>query len=299
LKKEAWRRDPSFYDRLYPLATRYTDVDLWRHLNNVAVSCLHIEARTLWQLQTFGPDAWFSDGVLLRPSVTATDFINEGRYPGMVEIAARSVARQEDGWDIASALFQNGACFGVQHSHLVAWCDGVQVSMPAEWLEGDVQSQGLDVAPVRPAGPPASLLQEYATQVDITGRFGDDDVDGCFSEGGVARCMEQARAITTGRYIRAASPEIASGKLGTVVAHSVTRFISHRRTPPTMRAGIGVAHVGNTSMTVRVGLFKEEECLAVSDTILVLTDRSTGRPTPWPQSARESLLEKQLRTVTA
>src|SRR5690606_658071 len=107
----------------------YTDVDPWRHLNNVAVYGLHQEARIRWLTQALGENAWYSDGVLLRPAMVSTDFVGEGRYPGTVEVGARCIGHDEDGWDLATAVFQSGACFGVQQTRMAAWCDGRPVAL--------------------------------------------------------------------------------------------------------------------------------------------------------------------------
>jgi len=51
---------------------------------------------------------------------------------------------------------------------------------------------------------------------------------------------------------------------------------------------------------IRAGLFCGEECIAVGDTVLVLTDRKTSRPAALPLSAREALMEISIATgVTA
>ena len=305
MKNEAWRRDPSFYDRLYPLATRYTDVDPWRHLNNVAVYALHQEARIQWLAQALGENAWYSDGVLLRPATVSTDFVGEGRYPGLVEVGARCVGHDEHGWDLATAVFQSGACFGVQQTRMAAWCDGRPVALPQALQDAAAGYLSLENMPAMdpsvpsPADVPVVPLEAYPSVMDITGRFGDADADACIGEAIVARYMEQARASATGTALRAASEEVRSGKLGTVVAHGNIRFLSHRRTAALLKAGVGVVRVGNSSYVIRAGLFCADECIAVGDTVLVLTDRGTTRPAALPLAAREALMDMSIAGVTA
>lgn len=306
MKNEAWRRDPSFYDRLYPLATRYTDVDPWRHLNNVAVYALHQEARIQWLVQALGENAWCNDGVLLRPALVSTDFVGEGRYPGLVEVGARCVGQDEHGWDLATAVFQSGACFGVQQTRMTAWCDGRPVELSEVLRDAAARhhsSEGLPamepLAP-SPADVPVVPLDAYPAIMDITGRFGDADADACIGEAIVARYMEQARASATGTALRKVSDEVRSGKLGTVVAHGNIRFLSHRRTVALLKAGVGVVRVGNSSYVIRAGLFCGDECIAVGDTVLVMTDRQTSRPAALPLAAREALMEMSVAAgVTA
>lgn len=306
MKNETWRRDPSFYDRLYPLATRYTDVDPWRHLNNVAVYGLHQEARIQWLVQALGENAWYCDGVLLRPAMVSTDFVGEGRYPGVVEVGASCIGHDDHGWDLATAVFQSGACFGVQQTRMAAWCDGRPVALPQELRDAAARHQCGDGLPASdsstpsPADVPVAPLQAYPSIMDITGRFGDADADACIGEAIVARYMEQARASATGTALRSASEEVRSGKLGTVVAHGNIRFLSHRRTAALLKAGVGVVRVGNSSYVIRAGLFCGDECIAVGDTVLVLTDRGTSRPAALPLSAREALMNMSMATeVTA
>lgn len=300
MKNETWRRDPSFYDRLHPLATRYTDVDPWRHLNNVAVYALHQEARIQWLAQALGENAWYSDGVLLRPAMVSTDFVGEGRYPGVVEVGARCVGHDDEGWDLATAVFQSGACFGVQQTRMSAWCDGRPVALSqalrdaAARLHSAEELPAMEPSAPSPADVPVVPLDAYPAIMDITGRFGDADADACIGEAIVARYMEQARASATGTAMRAASEEVRSGKLGTVVAHGNIRFLSHRRTAALLKAGVGVVRVGNSSYVIRAGLFRGEECIAVGDTVLVMTDRRTSRPATLPMDAREALMEMSM-----
>ena len=81
------------------------------------------------------------------------------------------------------------------------------------------------------------------------------------------------------------------------MAHGTIRFLQHRRPAAMLRAGVGVVKVGNSSMTVRTGLFRGDECLAVGETVLVMTDRRTSRPAPLPQSARAALLEGLMQSA--
>ncbi len=299
MKNEVWRRDSSFYDRLYPLATRYTDVDPWRHLNNVAVSGLHIEARTQWLINAVGPDAWYSDGVLLRPTLVATDFVGEGRYPGMVEVGARCIGHDADGWDMATAVFQDGVCFGVQQTRMTAWCDGRPVALSESLREAIASAPSATPEFAQPATMPVLAPQDYPRTLEIMGRYGDADADACLGEAAAARYMEQARSSAMGDALRAASAEIRSGGLGTVVAHGKIQFLRHQRTAAVLRAGVGVVKVGNSSMTIRTALFRDDDCLAVGDTVLVMTDRRTTRPAALPQSARELLLENVMQAADA
>lgn len=301
MRNERWRRDASFYDRLDTLATRYTDVDSWRHLNNVSVLCLHLEARTRWLVDQLGAQAWHSDDLLLRPASFATDFLDEGRYPGNVEIGARCLHQDEAGWDLASAVFQGGACFGVQQTRMTAWCDGRPVPLSADMRAATAHLAAPADITVQEVTIPAHPIEAYPSTLDIRTRFADNDADGCLGEVAIARYMEQARASVMGKTVREASEEIRSGKLGTVVAHSSIRFLQHRRLPEAIHAGVGVVKLGNSSKTIRVGLFHGADCLAVGDTVLVVADKRTARPAALPQGAREALqrnmLESSAQTV--
>ena len=48
MKQDTWRRDPAAYALQGTLQPRFTDVDMWQHINNVAQIGLHGEVLQQW-----------------------------------------------------------------------------------------------------------------------------------------------------------------------------------------------------------------------------------------------------------
>ena len=58
MKHDAWRRQPETYPFSGEILPRYTDVDLWQHLNNVALISLQIESVQRLLLDVADDAAW-------------------------------------------------------------------------------------------------------------------------------------------------------------------------------------------------------------------------------------------------
>ncbi len=111
------RRSLAAYPWNTVIETRFTDMDVNRHLNNVAISRLYEETRVRfnWGLRAQFP--------ALRPHYlvahVATDYLAEGHYPAPVTAAYAVGAIGQSSFRAQMALFQEGACIGL--------CDTVMV----------------------------------------------------------------------------------------------------------------------------------------------------------------------------
>ncbi|MGO4444299.1 acyl-CoA thioesterase [Mycobacterium sp. 2YAF39] len=80
-----------------------------------------------------------------------------------------------------------------------------------------------------------------------------------------------------------------------VVAESGCRYFSELRFPAPLSVGLGVARLGNSSVTYRLGVWQDGEATkptaAVGHWVHVYVDRAARRPVPIPEVIR-SLLEK-------
>jgi acyl-CoA thioester hydrolase len=102
----------------YPVSmhcdTRFQDLDLNRHLNNVSFAALfenarvrlHGEARLLEHL---------SDGERTMVAAVEINYLGEGSYPEPVTITSGIGAVRNSSWVIWQAMFQSGRC--------IATCD--------------------------------------------------------------------------------------------------------------------------------------------------------------------------------
>lgn len=118
MRDEPRRRVPATYPSLVTLDTRFTDMDVNRHLNNVAVARLYEEARVRfnWALRAAHPELGRVRYFVAR---VETDYLGEGQYPLPVDIGYGIAAFGRTSFRAALGLFQAGACIGL--------CDTVMV----------------------------------------------------------------------------------------------------------------------------------------------------------------------------
>lgn len=85
------------------------------------------------------------------------------------------------------------------------------------------------------------------------------------------------------------SPAAQAGPMIYVAASDCAYFRAFSY-PDDVHSGLGVAEVGVRSVTWRIGLFGdgEDEPRAQGRFVHVCIDRTTGRPTPWPQDWRDA-----------
>lgn len=109
----SWRLDRAAYPHVQPIQTRFQDLDVLGHLNNVAFAALFETGRTKFNRAA---DLW--SAVRARRSVVAQMEINylaEGSYPEDVEIGSGIGTIGGRSWQILGAMFQGGRC--------IATCD--------------------------------------------------------------------------------------------------------------------------------------------------------------------------------
>lgn len=112
---------------------RFSDVDRYRHINNVAIATYcetgRVEfAEALWPGSTAGQDAGW---VIVKLTVT---FLSQAHYPGTVEIGTRVERVGRTSCTLGQGLFKDGACFSTGEAILV-WADlatGRPTLFPAE-----------------------------------------------------------------------------------------------------------------------------------------------------------------------
>lgn len=101
-----WRLAADAYPHTQSVQTRFQDLDVLGHLNNVAFAALFETGRTKFNHQV---KLWGQ--LQRRRSVVAQMEINylaEGQYPADVEIATGIGAIGNRSWQILSAMFQGG-----------------------------------------------------------------------------------------------------------------------------------------------------------------------------------------------
>ncbi|MVZ97652.1 acyl-CoA thioesterase [Sphingorhabdus sp. IMCC26285] len=107
-KPQTWQLDPSSYPFNHRTETRFADMDVLGHINNVSMAGLFEHGRGMFnhaievQRRAAG-QRWLIVSVSL-------DYIAEAHFPEHVDVASGILRIGSSSWDIASAAFQGGAC---------------------------------------------------------------------------------------------------------------------------------------------------------------------------------------------
>ena len=117
-RPDPWRLTPAPYPVAITLATRFQDLDLNGHLNNVAFASLFESARVMLNRSVGGWADRPANERIMVAEVTIT-YLAEGHFPGDVTIASGIGRIGTSSWTILQAMFQDGAC--------IATCDTVVV----------------------------------------------------------------------------------------------------------------------------------------------------------------------------
>ncbi|WP_304641272.1 acyl-CoA thioesterase [Pseudomonas sp.] len=274
--------DRAFTCRITP---RYTDLDTWRHVNNTRLYEMHLEARLLAHLQQFGPDAWFSDGVRLRPLRAITSYRQVTWFARDVEARVRVVDVSADGYRVFSELFQDGQLVGTQDCLMGAFQRGRPVAMPAETLAvlQEWVCPNDDLGPMPEADYRNSFehIPMLAVHQQITARYGDLDADSQRSEAALARYMEQARF----GGIR----QLDMGGLGILIAQADISFANYLPGWQPLELASGISRIGNSSFVFDGCALHKGELQACAKSVMVVIDPASNRPAPIPAPLREQL----------
>ena len=107
-KPQSWQLDPANYPFKHRTETRFADLDLLGHINNVSMAGLFEHGRGMFnhaiEVERRAPgQRWLIVSV-------AIEYIAEAHFPEHVEIASGILRIGSSSWDIASAAFQGGEC---------------------------------------------------------------------------------------------------------------------------------------------------------------------------------------------
>lgn len=117
-KPESWRRDAASYPVCEEYQTRFQDMDINGHLNNVAFAALFESARVLLN-RNAGPLGDRPANERTMVAAVEINYLAEGNFPDPVRIATGIGRIGTSSWTIVQAMFQNGRC--------IATCDTVVV----------------------------------------------------------------------------------------------------------------------------------------------------------------------------
>ena len=118
------------YPQVTDIAARFADVDMFRHLNNVAIGQFYEEVRfaMVGRLREALPN---DRGGRVTVVNVDTAYLREARYPGLVTVATGLAQRATRSFVLGQALFQNGVCFSAAETTLVYVENGAPAPLPA------------------------------------------------------------------------------------------------------------------------------------------------------------------------
>jgi acyl-CoA thioester hydrolase len=110
-RPEPWQTDPKSYPFSHSTETRFADLDILGHINNVAMAGLFEHGRGIFNhsieaIRRTEGQRWLIARVEL-------NYIREAHFPEHVSIASGIARIGTSSWDIASAAFQSGECKAV------------------------------------------------------------------------------------------------------------------------------------------------------------------------------------------
>ena len=132
-KPESWRLNPASYPVCIELQTRFQDMDVNGHLNNVAFAALFESGRVLLNRDVRPLDERPADE---RTMVAAVEinYLAEGHFPDPVQIATGIGRLGTSSWTIVQAMFQNGRCIATCDTVVVCRTDGQAKPLRAEMV---------------------------------------------------------------------------------------------------------------------------------------------------------------------
>lgn len=129
MKPTPERLELANYPAKTDIAARYSDVDMFRHLNNVAIGEFYEEVRYALTAELRESIPRERAGRILVVNVDMA-YLREGRYPGVVTVGTGLVQRSRRAYVIGQALFQDGQCFSAADTTLVYTENGKPAEMP-------------------------------------------------------------------------------------------------------------------------------------------------------------------------
>ncbi|MDB5703539.1 MAG: hypothetical protein JWN66_655 [Sphingomonas bacterium] len=143
--RSAWRRDkplprpdpsrlnPATYPHSETIQTRFQDLDVLGHINNVAMAALFESGRVRFN-QAMGLAGWKGHRWLV--ARVEINYLAEGHFPGDVEIATGIGEIGTRSWQILSTAFQGGTAIATCDVVIVMSGAGGATALPDDFRAG-------------------------------------------------------------------------------------------------------------------------------------------------------------------
>jgi acyl-CoA thioester hydrolase len=129
-------------------------------------------------------------------------------------------------------------------------------------------------------------LDCYPVLDEIAARYGDMDANAHLNNLALESMHENARA-TMNRRLFPQAYRAGGQECRLVTSQNAVHFLAEAHWPAVIQTGAGVGRIGRTSYIASTGLFVNDACIGVCDTVLVLLGRDG--PVPIPDGLRAAL----------
>ena len=136
-------------------------------------------------------------------------------------------------------------------------------------------------------------LASYPVVDRIAARYGDMDANAHLNNLALEALHENARA-TMNRDLFPEAYRAGDRRLRLVTSQNTVHFLAEAHWPALIDTGAGVGRIGRTSYVASTGLFIDDKCIGVCDTVLVLV--GDDGPAPIPEEFRAALQTVLLRS---
>jgi acyl-CoA thioester hydrolase len=135
------------------------------------------------------------------------------------------------------------------------------------------------------APPPPPRPEHFLFWTEEKLRIADTDMNGHINNGAIGAYCEAGRA----ELMQEIAGPTQTRSVTMAVARVEIDYLRELYYPGRVRVGTAVLRVGNSSVTVRQGVFLGEACVAASQSVMVILDLATRRPSAIPTALREAL----------
>lgn len=133
-----------------------------------------------------------------------------------------------------------------------------------------------------PANPRLILKSSYRHWESEPMRWSDSDQIGHANNLAFGAYCETGRSLFTRNVIQ---HDYRSSRQF-VVSQLIINFVGELHWPAVVGIGTGILHVGRSSCRIGQGLFDGDRCFGSAESLLVMIDTETRRPTPIPEKLR-------------
>jgi len=114
------RLKPETYRFHLTMPTRFGDLDIRGHINNVSIVQYTEDARVAFQMETVGKEIYIADSpVRVVVAQMTLHFVSEGFFPEPIDAGVGIARIGNSSYLLSCGLFQGGRCIAVQDTSMV------------------------------------------------------------------------------------------------------------------------------------------------------------------------------------